>query len=156
MLFYLLLAFILVPLVELYLLLYVAHTYLGLGLTLALVITTGTAGAMLARQQGTLVWRRIQTTMAAGRMPTDELLHGLCTLAGGLLLLTPGILTDVLGFSLLLPPTRILFVTLLKKRLKNSIQVVHFGGGFSGGPPAGESAPIRDAEDVQIRDAEDP
>jgi len=151
----LLLAFTLIPLVELFLLLYVAHAYLGLPGTIALVLTTGFLGAMLARQQGLLVWRNIQQAMQAGRMPTDELLHGLCTLAGGLMLLTPGILTDAAGFALLLPPSRAVVVALLKRWFKGRVSFVQTG--FPGPTPmASGPAPIKDAEDVVISDDEQP
>lgn len=97
--------FTLVPLVELYVLLRVGGL-IGTGPTIALILLTGVAGAYLARTQGFDLLRRIQAEMAEGRLPASELLDGAMVLAGGVLLLTPGFCTDLLGFSLLTPFTR--------------------------------------------------
>ncbi len=101
----LLLLLALVPFLELAILirLYQATNLLT---TLALVIGAGILGAALARWQGFEVWRRIQSQLAQGKTPTGELLDGLMIMAAGALLIIPGILTDALGFLLLLPPVR--------------------------------------------------
>jgi len=101
----LLLLFTVVPLAELYLLLWLAHVTSPL-VALATVIVTGIIGASLARHQGWRTWVRIQEQLAAGRMPASELVDGLLILIAGALLITPGILTDAVGFSLLIPPLR--------------------------------------------------
>jgi UPF0716 protein FxsA len=98
--------FTLVPLIELYVLLKVGGL-IGIGPTIALILLTGIAGAYLARTQGFDLLRRIRTEMAQGRLPASELLDGAMVLAGGVLLLTPGFCTDLLGFSLLAPFTRV-------------------------------------------------
>lgn len=98
--------FILVPVVELYVLLKVGGL-IGIVPTVALILLTGIAGAWLARTQGFDLLRRIRTELAEGRLPASELLEGAMVLAGGMLLLTPGFCTDLLGFSLLVPFTRI-------------------------------------------------
>lgn len=97
--------FVIVPLVELALLLQVGQR-IGLGPTVALVVATGIGGAALARQQGLRALRAVQEDLAAGRLPGDALVDGLAVLVGGALLLTPGILTDLAGFSLVLPFSR--------------------------------------------------
>lgn len=117
MLFRLLLLFILVPLVELYLLLKLG-TLIGVGPTLAIVIVTGVLGGTMARMQGFAVLRRIRENLNAGILPTDPLADGLFVLAGGLLLLTPGLLTDVVGFLALLPPTRELLKRWARRRFQ--------------------------------------
>jgi len=117
MLFRLLLLFILVPLVELFLLLKLG-ALIGAGPTLALVILTGILGGTLARRQGFVVLRRIRQDLQAGILPTEPLLDGLFILAGGLLLLTPGLLTDVAGFLALLPPSRGLLKRWIKRRFQ--------------------------------------
>ncbi|MCU0873877.1 MAG: FxsA family protein [Pirellulaceae bacterium] len=94
--------FILVPLVELALLLYLADAS-SWQFTLLLVITTGVIGTLLAREQGWRTWTRIRDELAAGRMPADSLLDGVLIFIAGALLLTPGVLTDLLGISLLVP-----------------------------------------------------
>lgn len=117
MLFRLMLLFVLVPLVELYLLLKLG-ALIGAGPTIAIVIVTGVLGGSMARIQGFAVLRRVRESLDAGILPTDALIDGLFVLAGGLLLLTPGLLTDIVGFLALLPPTR----ELLKKWIKRRFQ----------------------------------
>ena len=121
MLFYLLLLFIGVPFVELVLLLKMADMTSPWH-TLLLVIVTGMVGTWLARSQGIRTYRKIQQALAAGQMPTDSLIDAAMIFVAGALLLTPGILTDLFGFSLLFPPTRRLYrhwlVTRFKGRFK--------------------------------------
>ena len=105
MFFKLLAAFIVIPLVELYLLLQVAeHT--SVGTTVLIVILTGVIGSMLARREGAMAWFRFHSAVAEGRMPSREIQDGLMIVFAGALLLTPGLLTDSLGFALLLPAGR--------------------------------------------------
>jgi UPF0716 protein FxsA len=105
MLLRLLLLFTVVPLVELVLLLVIAdHT--SWQFTLGLVLVTGIVGAALARWQGTNCVRRIHAQMNRGELPGDALLDALMILIAGALLITPGVMTDVVGFSLLTPPLR--------------------------------------------------
>ena len=101
----LLLLFTVVPLIELGLLIQLGRV-IGLAPTIAIVLLTGFAGAALARWQGLATMRRVQTDMAAGRVPADALVDGLLILVAGAVLLTPGLLTDIFGFLLLIPPTR--------------------------------------------------
>jgi UPF0716 protein FxsA len=117
MLFRLLLLFVLTPLVELYLLLKLG-ALIGAGPTLAIVIVTGILGGTLARKQGFAIFRRIRQDLQDGILPTEPLVDGLFILAGGLLLLTPGLLTDVAGFLALLPPSRQLLKRWVKRRFQ--------------------------------------
>lgn len=103
--FYLLLLFIVVPFTELALLLKLAEVT-GVLHTLLLVIVTGLIGTWLTRSQGLQTYRKLQEALSAGKMPTDPLIDGVLILIAGALLLTPGILTDLFGFSLLIPFTR--------------------------------------------------
>jgi UPF0716 protein FxsA len=112
--------FIVVPVVELALLLRVGG-FLGFWPTLGLVLLTGAAGAALARAQGFRVLARLQSEVAAGRVPGEALLDGVCILLGGVLLLTPGFLTDGLGFTLLLPPARAILLRLARRRIEQGI-----------------------------------
>lgn len=105
MLLKLLLLFTCVPLAELALLLYLAEL-LSWQRTLLLVIVTGVAGTLLARSQGWRTWMRILDELEAGRMPTESLLDAVLIFVAGALLLTPGVLTDALGISLLIPACR--------------------------------------------------
>tara|TARA_R110002049_G_scaffold27321_2_gene94181 strand:+ start:356643 stop:357092 length:450 start_codon:yes stop_codon:yes gene_type:complete len=102
MLLKLLAAFIVIPLVELYLLFRIAEFTSPLA-TLALVIVTGVIGSFLARREGAMAWFRFQSALGEGRMPSREIQDGLMIVFAAALLLTPGLLTDVVGFTLLIP-----------------------------------------------------
>ncbi len=113
----LLILFTVVPLVELALLIKLGNV-IGLWPTIFIVIGTGVLGATLARSQGTQVVSAIRAEVAEGRPPTESLINGLLVLVGGVVLLTPGLLTDLLGFSLLVPFTRSWFKKKLQSRLR--------------------------------------
>lgn len=133
MLLKLLLLFILVPLVELVLLLYLADV-LGWQHTLLLVIATGVAGTLLARSQGWRTWVRIRTELAAGQMPTESLLDAVLIFVAGALLLTPGILTDALGISLLVPWCRAGYRRRLVAWFKSRFTIRTAGAGARNSP----------------------
>ena len=101
----LLLLFTLVPLIELFLLVKLG-TVIGIGATVLIVISTGVLGAWLARRQGLGVLRRLSEDLNEGRLPGDTLIDGLLILVAGVLLLTPGLITDTIGFLLLVPQGR--------------------------------------------------
>jgi UPF0716 protein FxsA len=109
--------FILVPLIEVLLLIKIGE-WVGFGPTILLVVVTGFIGASLARQQGFKVWSRIQTELQAGRMPAADVIDGLLILIGGIVLLTPGLLTDLCGFALMIPPVRRWIRILLERRFQ--------------------------------------
>ncbi len=114
----LLLLFTLVPVIELFVLIEIGSRIGGLA-TVALVLITGTVGAWLAKMQGFVVLRRLQMETNSGQLPGDALLDGVMILVGGLTLLTPGFLTDIVGLSLLLPGTRRLWLRFLVERLRH-------------------------------------
>ena len=101
----LLLAFILVPLIEIYILIEVGG-FIGTLPTIAVVILTGVVGAYLARVQGLRTMLRIRESMEQGAMPTEDLFDAALILVAGVTLLTPGFLTDAAGVLLLIPTTR--------------------------------------------------
>ena len=101
----LLLLFLLVPLIEIYLLIKIGGV-IGAFPTVVLVVLTAVIGAGLARYQGLATLQRLQATMARGEAPAIEMLEGVLLLVGALLLLTPGFLTDLLGFACLIPQTQ--------------------------------------------------
>ncbi len=117
MFFRLVLLFTLLPLIELYLLIKVG-TYLGAGPTILLVLGTGVIGAYLARLEGWRTWRNMQENLSRGIAPTGDLVDGVLILAAGLLLITPGILTDAVGLGLLFPPTRSALKEYLRRKLE--------------------------------------
>ncbi len=131
MCFYLLVLFIVVPFAELALLLKIAEMTSVLH-TLAVVVVTGIVGTWLTRSQGIQTYRKIQAALSAGQMPTDPLLDALMILVAGALLLTPGILTDLFGFSLLLPFTRPFYRRWLIKNFKSRVT---FKTNFNGQSP---------------------
>ena len=105
MLLKLFLAFTIIPIIEIYLLIEIGSIF-GALTAVTLVILTGFLGAFLARMQGLQTLYRIQESLREGRMPSGELLDALLIVIAGLVLLTPGFLTDSVGFLLLIPATR--------------------------------------------------
>ena len=105
MLLKLFLAFTIIPIIEIYLLIEIGSMF-GALTAVTLVILTGFLGAFLARMQGLQTLYRIQESLREGRMPSGELLDALLIVIAGLVLLTPGFLTDSVGFLLLIPATR--------------------------------------------------
>ncbi|CAN5575372.1 hypothetical protein BH24ACT26_BH24ACT26_19150 [soil metagenome] len=98
-------ALLVVPLAELWLILQVSER-IGVPETLVILVLMSVAGAALLKQQGMTTWRRLQEALRRGEMPTQEATDGALILLGGALLLTPGFLTDAVGFAFVLPPTR--------------------------------------------------
>ncbi|MCO8121757.1 FxsA family protein [Stieleria sp. TO1_6] len=105
MLLRLLLLFVTVPLVELYLLLQLASVT-GAAATFALVIITGIIGSWLAKREGGIAWQKFHAALADGRMPSREIQDGLMIVFAAAMLLTPGLLTDLFGFTMLIPAGR--------------------------------------------------
>ena len=115
------LLFTLIPLLELYLLIKVG-SHLGAEFTILLILLTGGVGAVMARMQGFQVLVQIRQRLREGVLPADELLAGGLIVIGGLLLVTPGLLTDAVGLVLLLPPVRSRVVEWIKDLLRRKIQ----------------------------------
>ena len=124
---FLLLLFIVIPIIEMALLIKVGQ-WLGVAPTIGLVLLTAVIGLALLRQQGVSTLLRAQSRLQRGDVPAEEVLEGLMLAAGGALLLTPGFFTDVIGFAALLPFLRRRFATALLRR------GVMASGGFGGGP----------------------
>jgi len=101
----LVLLFIVVPLVELFVIIQVGGA-IGVLPTIGLLLLDSILGSVLMRSQGRAAWRSFQAATAAGKAPAREVLDGALVIFGGALLLTPGFVTDLLGVLLLLPPTR--------------------------------------------------
>ncbi|MFW6006504.1 MAG: FxsA family protein [Bacillota bacterium] len=117
----LLVLFMVVPIVELALLIKLG-TYIGVISTVLLVGITGIVGVSLARQQGFQVISRVKTAVRRGEVPTDDLIGGLLILSGGIMLLTPGLLTDITGFSFIIPGSRKLYIKLFKNLFKDYVK----------------------------------
>jgi UPF0716 protein FxsA len=122
MLFYLFLLFTIVPLVELTILVWIGGQT-AWWVPILMVIATGVAGAALSRWQGWQVLQRIRADAAAGRVPADALIDGFLILLAGILLVTPGVLSDLLGVALLIPPLRAMAKRAVTAWVKRNIQV---------------------------------
>jgi UPF0716 protein FxsA len=112
----LVLLFIVVPIAEILVLIQVGQA-IGPWWTIALLIADSILGAMLLRAQGRAAWRRFGAAMQAGRVPAREVIDGALIIAGSVLLVTPGFLTDAFGLMLLIPPTRAVVRAIVARRL---------------------------------------
>jgi UPF0716 protein FxsA len=125
--------FLVVPTVELMLLIEVGKA-IGTLATIGLIVGTGVLGATLARHHGLSALSRMRGEMDAGRLPADALVDGMLILVAAALLITPGVLTDAVGFLLLIPLTRMGLKRWLRHRLERAMEEgranvhVHFGG----------------------------
>ena len=115
--------FVALPLAEIYALIKVG-SWLGVFPTIALLLLVSALGAVLVKREGLRVLRRMQEQVAAGNMPSNELLDAVCLLLAGVLLLVPGFVTDAVGLLLLLPPFRLMLRGYLKRRNGRKIRVV--------------------------------
>ena len=129
------LLFLLTPVAELYLLIQLGR-YIGIGPTLALILTTAVIGSTMARREGLTAWQRFQEASAAGRLPGIEIVDGIIILISGACLLTPGVLTDVVGFLGLFPPTRRLIRSQVLRSLKRGVAGGQINIRFGGVPPS--------------------
>ena len=157
----LLLALLGIPVAEIFFIIRVAGD-LGIPETIGLLVAVSVVGAWLVRRSGLGVLRQIRERLARGEIPAKELVDGLLILVGGLLMLTPGFLTDALGLLLLLPPTRLALRALLVRRFSKRLRVAGWtagqglfsgfsGGGFGGfgfgpgtGPDRGDVRDVRE------------
>src|SRR5688500_5224953 len=114
--------FIVVPLVELYVILKVGDA-IGAVWTILLLAADSVLGSVLLRSQGRSVWRRFNAALSDGKMPHREVVAGVLVIFGGAFLITPGFLTDIVGLSLLVPPTRAVIRRALIRRLGRRSQV---------------------------------
>ena len=113
--------FIFVPIIELAVLIEVGQ-YIGTFYTIMLVIVTGVVGAFFAKMEGLRVWHNLQNDLRQFKMPTDRIVDGALILIGGAFLLTPGLITDILGFILIIPFTRFPIREYLKRRFSQKVK----------------------------------
>ncbi len=119
--FQLALLFFLVPLIELYFLIKIGGIIGPLN-TIMLVVITAVGGAYLAKREGLKTLYKIRESMMQGIMPAEELVDASLIFVAGILLLTPGLITDILGLLLLIPVTRKMFKENVKKWMKSRIE----------------------------------
>src|SRR5918996_3780795 len=132
----LLILFIGLPIAELYVIIQVGQA-IGVLPTLAILLLDGLVGAALARSQGRAAWERFNRALAEGRVPARETADGAMIIVGGALLLAPGFITDVVGFGLLLPPTRALLRSGIVRLARRRVAF----GWTVGGRPYGRRGP---------------
>jgi len=118
--------FIIIPIIEITVIMQVG-ALLGLWPTVAIVILSAWLGAKYVRQQGLATMQTVQEKMAQGEMPSGEIVTGLMLLVAGVLLVTPGFVTDIFGLSLLIPSVR----EGIAKQVQKQIKVNQFSGGAS-------------------------
>jgi UPF0716 protein FxsA len=123
--------FILVPIAELYVIFKIGDA-IGWPLALGLLAADSILGTLLMRSQGRAVWRRFTEAVETGRVPHREVLDGVMIIFGGAFLITPGFLTDIIGVTLLLPPTRTLWRRLIVNRGGRRFTMFVAGGGRPG------------------------
>lgn len=111
----LVLLFVILPIAELYVIVRVGSE-IGVLNTIGVILAVAVIGSWLVKREGWRVWKRFNQTLAAGQVPTREVVDGVLILGAGALLLTPGFVTDVLGILLLFPPTRSMFRSYLLRR----------------------------------------
>ena len=134
------LALVLLPFLDLYVLVALGHE-VGFWPIVGLVLASAVVGTWLAREEGLRVLRRWQESVARGLLPEEGLMSGVLVLAGGLLLVMPGVISDVLGLLLLFPPTRRLVARWVRRRLERGmaegtvrVTTFHSSGPVPGAP----------------------
>ena len=165
--------FLIMPAVELALL-FVVGEYVGFLPTIGLIIFTGVVGGFLAKREGLSVWGQLKDRLDGGGLPGKELLDGVIILMAGALLITPGVLTDLIGFLGLLPSTRAFIrkhaMERIKKAMRDGTIQTSFGGyGEASWPPEGdafgygsyegapyEEAPYEDLSGQAVSDEDEP
>ena len=153
----LLLLMTVVPAVELYLLMQLADI-MGIFETVFLIVLTGTVGASLAKREGYGVVNQLLEDTKKGLPPADRLVEGLLVLVGGTLLITPGVLTDLAGFSLIFPFTRRWLAPRVKTWAASKLKfnAVHIGGKPADGPAASGGTRPPDEHDAEFSRPERP
>lgn len=147
------LAFLLVPVLEIWLLIQVGSV-IGGWQTVALLIADSLLGAWIVRREGRRAWRALQEALQSGRMPDRELSDGGLILVGGALLLTPGFFTDIVGFACVLPFTRPLMRRLgawfFERRVKRLAAASPYANLFPPRPGAGQADPAGGARGGKV------
>lgn len=147
------LLFIIIPVIEISLFILVGQ-HIGVAATIAIILVTAILGATLVRRQGLQTLARLRAEVDRNEMPGKTIAEGALILVAGLLLVTPGFLTDTIGFSLLVPPLRRGLIERAGRGLMRFVRVVDVGGapgpGGPGGPRRPGQGPVIDAEVVDV------
>lgn len=111
------------PLIELYVIVQVGQN-IGLFPTIALLIAVSAVGTTLIKREGIKVYREFVAAIQRGEEPAEQLVHGVCLLAAGVLMLAPGFMSDVVAILLLVPPTRVLIAKLVLRKSTAKVTVI--------------------------------
>ncbi len=140
-------ALVVVPIVEIWVLLQVGQL-LGVLQTVVLLVVMSLLGAYLLRREGARTWSAFRTALASGRLPAAEVADGALVILGGALLLTPGFATDAFGLLCVLPPTRAVLRRLLTRQVARRLSVGTLLGG--GRRPSSRRRPSDSVVDGQV------
>jgi UPF0716 protein FxsA len=138
--------FIAVPLIEIMLFIEIGGA-IGVTLTIAIVFLTALIGSFLLRQQGLATLRKAQASIEQAELPLDSVIHGLFLVLAGAFLLTPGFLTDAIGFALFVPPIRLALGRRLAHFLMSRGQIHVRSGGWRR-PGSSQNTIDGDAEEI--------
>ncbi|MET0997914.1 MAG: FxsA family protein [Marmoricola sp.] len=141
-------AFIVVPLVEIYVIIQIGQV-IGAWWTIALLIADSILGSWLVKREGARAWSALRVALEQGRMPTRELADGMLILVGGILMLTPGFVLDIVGILCILPVTRPLGRRLLTGVISRRLIGVGFPGTPTGPGTRQRPGPVPDNGVVQ-------
>ena len=147
------LLFLLVPVAELYVI-YQVGDAIGVLWTFLLLAADSLLGSLLLKSQGRTVWRRFNDNLAQGRMPHREVLDGVLVIFGGAFLITPGFITDIVGLTLLIPPTRAVVRRFLVRRLGKRVMVAGGRQSYEGRRDYDVEGTARDYDDIPRRGLE--
>jgi UPF0716 protein FxsA len=142
--------FLVVPLLELYVIIQVGQQ-IGALWTVVLLLLVSVVGTWLVRREGVRAWSNFRAALQGGRPPTAEVVDGALVLFGGALLLTPGFLTDILGLALVFPPTRAVVSRAVRARVRSRFGVTGFmGAALSGRGRRRAGQPGSEPIDVEV------
>lgn len=150
-------AFVVVPLVELYVIIQTGQV-IGVLPTVAILLAVSLAGAWLVRREGTRAWSQLRRALREGRPPTREVVDGALVVFGGALLLTPGFVTDLCGLFFVVPPTRAVANRIIRSRARAFVGLPAMGFPGMRGPGAAPRSTRRgrhrddDVVDVEVVD----
>jgi UPF0716 protein FxsA len=125
-------AFFVIPFLELFVILQTSHA-IGGWVTIGLLLLISVVGGWLMKHEGRKVWKRFNEQVSRGVVPSNDIADGVLLLGAGALLLTPGFLTDIVGILIMFPPTRAIFRKLLVKRFIDKSALGDLGKSFAGG-----------------------
>lgn len=148
-------AFIVIPILELWLIAQVADL-ISWPVTIATLIVEAVVGAWLVKREGRSTWRRFREAVGSrNRVPATEVVDGALVLIGGTLLLTPGFLTDLVAFFFIVPPTRAIVNRFIRSRVRGRFGLGSMGGGVRRAPRPAPADPL-DVEVVEVRRTSQP